>query len=137
MLKALFSPQISILEQGINGSSLRHKVISNNIANVNTPGFKKSEVSFEEFLQTEINDSTLPLARTNAGHLSGNGALGGVRAPQINTINSTSFRTDGNNVDVDIEMANLAKNNIYYNAMVNQLSKHFTMLKSAIKEGKG
>jgi flagellar basal-body rod protein FlgB len=49
---------------------------------------------------------------------------------------NTSFRTDGSNVDIDIEMANLAKNNIYYNAVVQQLSSYFSGITSAIKEGK-
>lgn len=136
MLKAILSnPQFSVLEQGINAASLRHKVVSNNIANVNTPGFKKSEVIFENLLQDELNGRRgLALAKTNGSHLSNRVSESG--APFINTINSTSFRTDGNNVDIDIEMANLAKNNIYYNALVTQLSKHLAGLKSAINEGR-
>ncbi|MDD4601693.1 Flagellar basal body rod protein FlgB [bioreactor metagenome] len=135
MLRALLAnPQLSVLEQGINASSLRHKVVSNNIANVNTPGFKKSEVVFEDLLQEELKTTGLPLARTKGNHLSGQVSQGS--KPFINTINSTSFRADDNNVDIDVEMANLAKNNIYYNALVNQLSKHFTNIKSAINEGR-
>ncbi|MGI6093375.1 MAG: flagellar basal body rod protein FlgB [Veillonellaceae bacterium] len=136
MLKAILSnPQFSILEQGINAASLRHKVVSNNIANVNTPGFKKSEVVFEELLQAELSGrSDLKLTKTKASHLSKRASDGSV--PFINTINSTSFRTDGNNVDIDVEMANLAKNNIYYNALITQLSKHLAGLKSAINEGR-
>ena len=135
MLKALLSnPQLSVLEQGINASSLRHKVLSNNIANVNTPGFKKSEVVFEDLLQEELETTGLSLTRTSGNHLSGRVSQGA--KPLINTINSTSFRTDGNNVDIDVEMANLAKNNIYYNALVNQLSKHLNNIKSAINGGR-
>jgi flagellar basal-body rod protein FlgB len=132
----LFSPQMSILEQSLYASSLRHKVISNNIANVNTPGFKKSEVAFEDLLQAQLDgkETSLPLARTNSRHLSGGN--GTSLAPRVNTIGTTSFRTDDNNVDIDIEMADLAKNNIYYNAVAQQLSRQLSNLKSAIREGR-
>lgn len=136
MLKAIMSNlQLSALEQGINAASLRHKVISNNIANVNTPGFKKSEVVFESLLQEALDEKgRLPLAQTNSRHMQGGEVSS--KAPVIETVNSTSFRTDGNNVDIDIEMANLAKNNIYYNSLVTQLGKYFTSIKSAINEGR-
>lgn len=135
MLKSILSsPQISVLEQGLNASSLRHKVISNNIANVNTPGFKKSEVIFEDLLQDQLGSSSIALAKTKDGHIQGFNKPG--ISPVINTIQSTAFRADGSNVDVDIEMANLAKNNIYYNALVQQLSKQFSNIKSAINEGR-
>lgn len=135
MLKSILSsPQISVLEQGLNAASLRHKVISNNIANVNTPGFKKSEVVFEDLLQEQIGGKNMPLSATNALHM--RGAEKTENSPVINTIQSTSFRTDGSNVDVDVEMANLAKNNIYYNALVQQLSRQFSNIKSAINEGR-
>lgn len=135
MLKALFSsPSVSVLEQGLNAASLRHKVVSNNIANVNTPGFKKSEVIFEDLLQEQLGGGRLPLAITNGNHLNGKSRSGS--EPIVNTVTETSFRTDGNNVDIDVEMANLAKNNIYYNALATQLNKNFANLKSAINEGR-
>lgn len=135
MLKSILSsPQISVLEQGLNAASLRHKVISNNIANVNTPGFKKSEVIFEDLLQEQLGGSSMPLAKTNDGHMQRSNSS--ELSPIINTIESTSFRADGSNVDVDVEMANLAKNNIYYNALVQQLSRQFSNIKSAINEGR-
>lgn len=136
MLKALLSsPKVSVLEQSLAAASLRHKVISNNIANVNTPGFKKSEVAFESMLQSAIGGSQLLMTSTNEKHIQT------VRSPlqvtpTINTITDTSMRTDGNNVDVDIEMAELAKNNIYYNAVAQQLGQHFSGLKNVINGGR-
>ncbi|MCE5284795.1 MAG: flagellar basal body rod protein FlgB [Pelosinus sp.] len=137
MLKSLLSaPYASVLEQAMSASSLRHKVISNNIANVNTPGFKKSEVAFEQILQQNIdNGGNIPLSRTNAQHLPIRRSLTEI-APQIHTINNTSFRNDGNNVDVDIEMAEMAKNNIYYDAVAQQMTKYYGNLKSVINGGK-
>jgi len=117
----------------LGAAALRHKVISNNIANVNTPGFKKSDVRFEDKLAAAMAGTKLAMARTNPRHLSG-GA--GDLAPAIVTDRTTSLRTDGNNVDIDAEMANVAKNSIYYNAVAQQLGTYFSNLKSVIREGK-
>jgi len=131
----LSSAPNNILEKALSASVLRQKTISNNIANVNTPGFKKSEVSFEDKLQTAVNQSLLPLTRTNDKHLLAGGVSGALE-PTVTVDNNTSMRLDGNNVDIDKEMAGLAKNNIYYSAVAQQLGKHYNLLLSAIKEGK-
>lgn len=132
----LASPRVSVLEQALSASSLRQKVISNNISNVNTPGFKKSEVVFEDLLQDAMGSSSgkLPMMKTNSRHLPMQRE--GIPTPVVNVVDNTSFRTDASNVDIDIEMANLSKNNIYYNAVVQQMSSYFTGIKSAIKEGR-
>ncbi len=130
----LSSPRVAVLEQALSASSLRQKVISNNIANVNTPLYKKSEVSFESMLQSAIGVDKLPMVKTNEKHLTLQ--RDNIPSPEVTVVNSTSIRTDGNNVDVDVEMAELAKNNIYYNAVVQQMSSYFSGIKSAIKEGR-
>lgn len=144
MLNSLLqSTQVSILQKALSAASLRHKVISNNIANVNTPKFKRSEVSFEDQLAAAMDSkstsgSTL-LARTHERHLplqSKTQAAGLNVEPTVNTITANSFRTDDNNVDIDSEMAGLAKNNIYYNAVADQVNKYFSNIKSAINGGK-
>jgi len=131
----LSSPRVGVLEQALSASSLRQQTISNNIANVNTPNFKKSEVVFEDLLQDAMDNKKLQMVKTNSQHLSTT-QKGKIPTPTVNVVDQTSFRTDGSNVDVDIEMANLAKNNIYYNAVVQQLGNYFTGIKSAIKEGR-
>lgn len=131
----LNSTQVSILEKALSAASLRHKVISNNIANVNTPKFKKSEVSFEDQLAAAMDAKTAPIARTHERHLPTKSAGINVE-PTVNTINTTSFRSDGGNVDIDSEMAGLAKNSIYYDAVAQQISKYFANIKSAINGGK-
>ncbi|SMC66852.1 flagellar basal body rod protein FlgB [Sporomusa malonica] len=130
----LKSTQISVLEKALGAASLRHKVISDNIANVNTPRFKKSEVSFEDQLDLAMNTKNTPLARTHERHLPIKSGLN--IEPTINTITTTSFRSDGNNVDIDSEMASLAKNSIYYDAVAQQMNKYFASIKSAINEGR-
>lgn len=131
----LSSAPASILEKALSSSALRQKVISNNIANVNTPGFKKSTVPFEDRLQAAISQTQLPLVQTHQNHLAA-GRSGGSMAPSVVVDNTTSMRVDGNNVDIDKEMASLAKNSIYYSAVAQQMNKYYGILKSAIKEGK-
>lgn len=136
MLNSITEPtQAAVLEKGIYASSLRHKVLSNNIANVNTPKFKRSDVSFEGYLQSSLADNgkKLPLARTNEKHLN---ASGGFTALSVNAQSAYSIRTDGNNVDIDSEMAEMAKNTIYYDAVTQQLSRYYSGIKNAIREGK-
>lgn len=124
------SSMVNALSGALGAAELRHKVISNNIANVNTPHFKKSVVDFEELLAKELQPDTnkLALTKTNAKHLPLSKS-GGV-SPEIRTINNTTMRTDGNNVDIDEEMAGLAKNNIYYNAVARQIGSYFNTMKS-------
>ncbi len=133
MVKSILSsPQEAVLEQALGAATLRQRVIANNIANVNTPGFKRSEVVFEEKLAAAMSGKPLPMARTHPGHLPASREAAG---PAIVTDTATSMRTDGNNVDIDAEMANTAKNQIYYNAVAQMLGRYYSNLKSAIKGG--
>ncbi len=130
------SSNFDILERGISAANLRHEVISDNLANVNTPNFKRSEVVFEEVLAKELfgdNSDKLPLVRTHDRHLP---------IPKHDRANAyvqrddtTTMRVDNNNVDIDIEMASLAKNQLWYNAMTRMLGGHISKIKSVMQGG--
>ncbi len=131
-------PTIDYLQRGLAAASLRQEVISNNVANVNTPRFKKSDVVFEELLAKEIygdpeDGKRLKMVRTNDKHLPMEVSF--KAAPAIELDDSTTMRVDKNNVDIDIEMANLAKNQLYYNSLAAQLKGHFAKLKNVITSG--
>jgi flagellar basal-body rod protein FlgB len=130
------SPNFNYLGRGLAAANLRQEVISNNIANVNTPNFKKSDVVFEELLAKEIgmdDSGRLPLVRTHDRHLPV-GMIGGAKA-SIQEDDTTTMRVDNNNVDIDIEMASLAKNQLYYNAMATELGGYVNKLKNVITSG--
>ena len=114
---------------------MRQEVIANNIANVNTPNFRKSNLEFEEMLAREIygeeSDGRLKLARTHDKHLPYVQPEFHAE-PKIVQDSSTVMRVDDNNVDIDIEMATLAKNQIYYNTIVTEFGGHVSNLKNAI-----
>jgi flagellar basal-body rod protein FlgB len=134
MFDKIFS-STEYLEKGLDASWTRNEVITNNIANVDTVGFKRSEVEFESVFQAALEGSSFSAKRTREGHLyTGSSDLDSVSATIIED-NSTSMRLDGNNVDIDYESAELAKNNIYYNTLIQKLTSEFTRLRMAIKEG--
>ena len=124
------------LQRGLDGASARHTAIANNIANVNTPGYKRQEVSFENELRIALNKSTgLNLARTNQGHFSQQIELLDVN-PRFVRNTSQSMRPDENNVDIDLENVGLAANAIYYNSLIQLLNKRITMMKNVVSEGR-
>lgn len=132
----LNSRPITLLERSLDATSLRNKVVSNNIANIDTPGFKRSDVSFEQTLQEVLSGQSLTGKTTDPRHIAiGNSSVSGVQ-PTTVADRSTSMRLDGNNVDIDAEMVLLATNQIQFNALTTQINHQFGLLKYAISEGK-
>ncbi len=124
------------LEKGLDASWTRNEVITNNIANVDTVGFKRSEVEFESIFKEALENGSFEAKRTREGHMyMGSSDLDSI-SPNVIMDGSTSMRLDGNNVDIDYESAELAKNTIYYNTLIQKLTSEFTRLRMAIKEGK-
>ena len=124
---------MSSMSRGLQAANLRQEVISNNIANVNTPNFKKSDVVFESLLAKELNlnkSGKLEMVRTNDRHLpvDANDAA----AARIERQDTTLMRVDNNNVDIDVEMANLSKNHIYYNSLAREMGSYLTKMKNVI-----
>ena len=137
MLEQLVNtPTIDIGSRAMAAASLRHEVLSNNIANVNTPNFKRSHVRFEDLLKQELgldDDLLMKVVRTHDRHLPI--AFHGKARAVIEQDATTNMRLDGNNVDIDIEMAEVAKNQLYYSALANALGGHISKLKSVINSG--
>jgi len=130
----LFS-STSYLEKGLDASWLRDQVISNNIANVSTPGFKSSRVEFESIFKSALENDGFQAKKTRDTHMDFTPDVDSV-TPEIIQNTSTTMRMDGNNVDVDYENAELAKNAIYYNTLIEKMNSEFSRLRMAITEGK-
>lgn len=132
----LFS-NVNLLQKGLQVSQLRHDVIANNIANVDTPGFKASHVEFESYMAQALDEDSQPFvaSTTNARHIAFGASSAQDVQPRVVTDESTSMRMDENNVDVDAQMSELAKNQIYFNTVARQISGELSRLKMAI-EGK-
>jgi flagellar basal-body rod protein FlgB len=128
--------QLRILERSLDVGTLRQRTIANNIANMDTPYFKSKQVVFEELLQQEMNRTTPTLAayRTDPRHIPF-GRQPGLPLPQIVSNPHAFIQNNGNDVDVEYEMNRLAKNQIWYNGLVQLTSGYFSKLQSVINGG--
>ncbi|TLS49854.1 flagellar basal body rod protein FlgB [Paenibacillus antri] len=123
-----------LLERTLDASSLRQAVIANNIANVDTPRFKRSEVQFETLLQQSMNGMPGGIVgrRTDPRHIYI--GRGGKEVEPIITIDENSVMNNNlNNVDIDSEMSAMAKNQLRYNTLVQQVSHEIKLTKTALE----
>ena len=131
-----------LLEKALDGLSARQQAISHNMANVDTPNFKTTEVSFEEDLAAAIRRQ--PTADTLSMHVSDARHIGTFPdpvdvdglSPRATQLLTTSMRNDGNNVDVDREMTRLAETQLFFQAATHLVNVKFNQLKQAIWEGR-
>ncbi len=118
---------INVLDKAADASWIRNDVLSNNIANADTPNYKRKDVQFETYLRNAV-AGTDTLDETVANI-------------DLNELNSTTYteqsnldyRIDGNNVDVTTENVELAKNQIRYYVLMNSINSEFASMKSALK----
>lgn len=129
---------LGLLVKGMDGSSMRQQVLSNNIANVDTPNFKAQDVNFYSQLKGMM-DEPMPmggvdLARTNSGHLPGTLPAS---SPSPFRVYQTEgqVRPDGNNVNIDVESAKVAENNIYYGTLATAVARKYKLIARAITKG--
>ncbi|WP_123040034.1 flagellar basal body rod protein FlgB [Cohnella candidum] len=122
------------LEGAIHAASMRQQVLANNIANVDTPNFKRSDVVFEEMLSKAMGaggQSTLSLKTTDARHLS-NGGTSSNPAPTVVTDKNSVYNNNRNNVDIDKEMSLVAENQLRYNLFIQQVNHDVKMMRTGI-----
>jgi flagellar basal-body rod protein FlgB len=121
--KMTFSGTDSFLRAAMSGLAARQRVIANNVANVDTPGFKASEVRFEDALKAAISRGS----GATANQTSLNAA-----ASRSTLVDATTSRADGNNVDIDREMELLGEANLNYSAMTQVMSTRLGILRNVI-----
>ena len=128
---SLFSNTINVLERALDYSTLRQKTISNNIANIDTPNYKAQDVfPFKKYLNQELK-SGLTAKQTHEKHIPFQSSTKSLTITQKHV----QYNESGNSVDMDYEMAKMADNQIYYNAMVERINGKFNTLKNVIKGG--
>ena len=119
-----FSGADSYLQAAMSGLAARQRTIANNIANVDTPNFKASEVRFEDALKSAISRGQ---ANSAADQSSLNRSIS-----RSSLLDATSTRADGNNVDIDREMELLGEANLNYSALTQVMSTRIGILRSVI-----
>jgi flagellar basal-body rod protein FlgB len=129
----LFKPSLSVLERSLDAATKRQKVIANNIANVDTPNFKRSQVEFEEVLQETLSETKFSGMRTNNNHFQIGRGVPIEVMPQVVTDDKTLIQNNLNNVDIDYEMSQMSKNAMRYNVLVERMAKELKGLRAAIE----
>lgn len=122
---------INILGKAADGAWARNEAIANNIANVDTPGYKRQDVSFEAELQHALKSSKYPSLDSKVAEA--NLHLNRLEPRTYTDIPNWSYRMDKNNVDIDTENVELASNQIKYNGIAQSLDNEFANLKLVIK----
>jgi flagellar basal-body rod protein FlgB len=120
---------INVLGTSLDATSKRNDIISNNIANVNTPNYKRKDIRFEEELQNAFNSLGEDSVDARVKKID----LDALEPQTYTDYEELSYRYDGNNVDINTENAILAKNQIKYNGLMSLLNKDFDALKSVMK----
>lgn len=122
---------VNILDKAADAANLRNELLTNNIANVSTPNYKRKDLDFESVLQGELaGEKNLSKAVKKA-----NQNLETLDA-QVYTVNaSLSYRLDGNNVDINTEEARLAENQIKYQALVDLMNQEFARYNTVLSSG--
>ncbi|CAH1193681.1 Flagellar basal body rod protein FlgB [Paenibacillus auburnensis] len=124
------------LQGGLDAANKRQSVLANNVANADTPGFKRSDVSFESVLAAQESGlkPTLGAKVTDSRHFQF-GNVSAVPSAVVSTDETTSMNNNDNNVDMDREMALSAENQLRYNSYVQQLNSQITMMRTVIQGG--
>ncbi|MGM9924138.1 MAG: flagellar basal body rod protein FlgB [Bacillus sp. (in: firmicutes)] len=130
---ALITGTINTLERALNYASTKQKVVADNIANGDTPNYKVKSVSFGEMLDSELK-TAFTASKSDSRHfdlsIKSNTALG------VYVNRNVSYNHNGNSVDIDKEMSDLATNTIYYNAVTDRIIGKFQSLENVIKGGR-
>lgn len=122
---------VNVLKTAADASWLREEVLTNNIANVDTPGYKRQDVEFKKYLESAIEQSGGPKATLTQK----------INAVDLSTVTTRtytenaglSYRLDGNNVDLSTENVELAAEQLNYNALIDSMNNEFTRFKSVLK----
>ena len=123
---------VNVLSSAADAAWTRNEILNNNIANVDTPGYKRQDIRFESLLRNEIarqgrTSSTLDQKVRSVDYRR--------LTPYVYTDNSgLSTRLDGNNVDIDIEEAELASNQLMYDGIIEGLNSEFSRMKAVLSK---
>jgi flagellar basal-body rod protein FlgB len=119
-----FSGGDRFIKAALSGLAARQRTIANNVANIDTPNFKASEVRFEDTLRTALSRGNSTIAPSDAALQAG--------VKRTTMMDGTSSRGDGNNVDIEREMEMLAEANLMYSALTQTMSSRIGIMRSVI-----
>ena len=127
---------VNLLSHALDYRSSNHQVIAGNMANIETPGFRPKELSFDKELERAVEENEVSLQKTDSKHFShytGSLQHGG---PNFAIQPAANGLTDSSHVNLDREMAKMMQNNLLYEASAKLLTKKFEALRTAIDAGR-
>jgi len=120
---------INVLDKAADAAWTRNDVIANNIANVDTPNYKRQDVKFEDILERELRGAKYTSLDNKVSNVSLNRLDGEVYTDSV----GYSYRVDDNNVDVETENVELAANQLKYNMLTDSINNEFKLLQAVMK----
>ena len=120
---------INVLNKAADASWLREETIANNLANVNTPGYKRKDVDFQSVLRRELGSMKYTSLDSKVEHVD----LSRLNASTYVDAANYSYRIDKNNVDVDTENVELASEKLRYDALTDSMTQEFSRLRSVMQ----
>ncbi len=129
MLNSNVFDYVNVLGKAADASWQRNELLSNNLANVDTPGYKRKDIDFESQLRRALGNSRYETVDSKVSHLTSTELDARVYTDSANF----SYRLDGNNVDIDTEGVELASNQIKYNGLMSSINQEFSNLKLVMK----
>jgi flagellar basal-body rod protein FlgB len=138
-MKLFDSTKIPVLGKALNAYALRQRVISSNLANITTVGYRSRAVAFDAEMSSVLGEGSVTPVATDDRHLTGSGSISGEDQPAVIDAGASGLAPDDalasgvNNVDVDHEMAEMAKNSIRYRFATKMLGAAFNAIEKSIK----
>ena len=123
---------INVLNKAAGASWTKNEIIANNIANVDTPDYKRKDLNFESLLSEALSDTSVHTK--NLDKKVANINLASLKPDVYTEYSTLSYRYDGNNVDIDTEQAYLADNQIKYYALLDSMTHEFNRLKTVLNQ---
>lgn len=120
---------INVLNRAADAAWQRNEAISNNIANVDTPGYKRQDVAFESVLQQALGNNRYQSMDDKVANVN----LSRLRGRAYVDYANYSYRRDGNNVDIENENVMLAENQLKYQGLISSINQEFTNLQTVMK----
>ena len=129
MINSSVFDYVNVMGKAADAAWQRNEIIANNIANVDTPNYKRQDINFEAQLRRALGESRYETVDAKVAHITTSELKPRVYTDAANF----SYRVDGNNVDIDTENVELASNQIQYNGLVTSINHEFSNLKMVLK----
>ena len=125
---------LGMLTKSVDNTAYRHKLLVNNVANVNTPSYKRRDVAdFQKALREAEGKTSFRASTQNPRHIQFGSLSFEELRPRSIKLEQTSYRNDKSSVDVDLEMAEMSKNGLRYQAYTQKLNGYFRSYKELLQ----